>query len=304
MTGHFGGNKNANHSKAGFRWCVFISVLALIADPRRKRIWAITITMIGVVTFDFAADFIDGPIKAYLFDVCSHEDKERGLHYHALFTGREYSRKSLLKLPRTGRHFHWSHLVSIHVRIFEWMDLLMECSHHAGSFSAFLWTNQLVTGLWRFCKGSLHKSHVWRHLQLQWKGALVHFAFSSSFFKISNVASALLRSLLKMQLPGPLLQLFWFNGFETGPRSLHFNKYPGWFCLYGPANICILCFDMFCLCSQPGRSHEKQDLEFCSVSVSTAKSSACTWQLWGQCWSFVPTCEWWTGKKGAAQPRE
>ncbi|XP_045643374.1 membrane-associated transporter protein isoform X2 [Ursus americanus] len=64
-------------------------VSALIADPRRKRIWAITITMIGVVTFDFAADFIDGPIKAYLFDVCSHEDKERGLHYHALFTDQE-----------------------------------------------------------------------------------------------------------------------------------------------------------------------------------------------------------------------
>jgi len=43
--------------------------------------------MLGVVLFDFAADFIDGPIKAYLFDVCSHEDKEKGLHYHALFTG-------------------------------------------------------------------------------------------------------------------------------------------------------------------------------------------------------------------------
>lgn len=40
--------------------------------------------MFGVVMFDFAADFIDGPIKAYLFDVCSHRDKERGLHYHAL----------------------------------------------------------------------------------------------------------------------------------------------------------------------------------------------------------------------------
>uniref|UniRef100_H0WZX3 Solute carrier family 45 member 2 n=1 Tax=Otolemur garnettii TaxID=30611 RepID=H0WZX3_OTOGA len=60
---------------------------ALIANPRRKRVWAISITMIGVVLFDFAADFIDGPIKAYLFDVCSHGDKERGLHYHALFTG-------------------------------------------------------------------------------------------------------------------------------------------------------------------------------------------------------------------------
>lgn len=78
---------------------MFIFHLVLIADPRRKLIWAITITMIGVVLFDFAADFIDGPIKAYLFDVCSHQDKERGLHYHALFTGREYSRKSLLWLP-------------------------------------------------------------------------------------------------------------------------------------------------------------------------------------------------------------
>ncbi|XP_011354765.1 membrane-associated transporter protein isoform X1 [Pteropus vampyrus] len=62
-------------------------VSALIADPRRRLIWTITITMIGVVLFDFAADFIDGPIKAYLFDVCSHQDKERGLYYHALFTG-------------------------------------------------------------------------------------------------------------------------------------------------------------------------------------------------------------------------
>ncbi|KAM9331024.1 membrane-associated transporter protein [Gastrophryne carolinensis] len=52
-----------------------------------KKTWAIVITMLGVVAFDFAADFIDGPIKAYLFDVCSHQDKERGLHYHALFTG-------------------------------------------------------------------------------------------------------------------------------------------------------------------------------------------------------------------------
>ncbi|XP_008058824.1 membrane-associated transporter protein [Carlito syrichta] len=62
-------------------------VAALIANPRRKLVWAISVTMVGVVLFDFAADFIDGPIKAYLFDVCSHQDKERGLHYHALFTG-------------------------------------------------------------------------------------------------------------------------------------------------------------------------------------------------------------------------
>ncbi|XP_075399113.1 membrane-associated transporter protein [Tenrec ecaudatus] len=63
----------------------FIS--ALIADPSKRRIGAISITMLGVVLFDFAADFMDGPIKAYLFDVCSHQDIERGLHYHALFTG-------------------------------------------------------------------------------------------------------------------------------------------------------------------------------------------------------------------------
>ena len=89
-TGSLGGNKNVDRSKPGFRRPTVVSLLALIADSRRKPIWAISITMIGVVLFDFAADFIDGPIKAYLFDVCTHRDKERGLHYHALFTGREY----------------------------------------------------------------------------------------------------------------------------------------------------------------------------------------------------------------------
>ncbi|XP_021505050.1 membrane-associated transporter protein [Meriones unguiculatus] len=63
------------------------AVSALVANPRKKQIWAVSLTMIGVVLFDFSADFIDGPIKAYLFDVCSHQDKEKGLHYHALFTG-------------------------------------------------------------------------------------------------------------------------------------------------------------------------------------------------------------------------
>jgi hypothetical protein len=79
-----------------------VSLLALIANPRMKLVWAISITMIGVVLFDFAADFVDGPIKAYLFDVCSHQDKEKGLHYHALFTGRDYFRKPLLQLSRQG----------------------------------------------------------------------------------------------------------------------------------------------------------------------------------------------------------
>ncbi|XP_010875576.1 membrane-associated transporter protein [Esox lucius] len=62
-------------------------VSAIVQDRSLKRIWAIVIVMFGVVLFDFAADFIDGPVKAYLFDVCSHTDRERGLHYHALLTG-------------------------------------------------------------------------------------------------------------------------------------------------------------------------------------------------------------------------
>ncbi|KAG7499489.1 membrane-associated transporter protein [Solea senegalensis] len=59
----------------------------LIVDRSQRSTWAIVVVMLGVVLFDFAADFIEGPIKAYLFDVCSHQDKERGLHYHALLTG-------------------------------------------------------------------------------------------------------------------------------------------------------------------------------------------------------------------------
>ncbi|NXC13627.1 S45A2 protein, partial [Corythaeola cristata] len=64
-----------------------VMISAFIGERDKRRTWAIVITMLGVVLFDFAADFIDGPIKAYLFDVCSHQDKERGLHYHALLTG-------------------------------------------------------------------------------------------------------------------------------------------------------------------------------------------------------------------------
>ncbi|KAM3873950.1 membrane-associated transporter protein [Diretmus argenteus] len=62
-------------------------VSGLVSDRSLKRTWAILVVMSGVVLFDFAADFIDGPIKAYLFDVCSYQDKERGLHYHAILTG-------------------------------------------------------------------------------------------------------------------------------------------------------------------------------------------------------------------------
>ncbi|XP_076139271.1 membrane-associated transporter protein [Alosa pseudoharengus] len=62
-------------------------ISAIVQDKTLKTTWAIVVVMAGVVLFDFAADFIDGPVKAYLFDVCSYQDKERGLHYHALLTG-------------------------------------------------------------------------------------------------------------------------------------------------------------------------------------------------------------------------
>ncbi|KAL7844031.1 hypothetical protein SRHO_G00225700 [Serrasalmus rhombeus] len=62
-------------------------VSAIVRHRGVKRTWSIVVVMFGVVLFDFAADFIDGPVKAYLFDVCSYQDKERGLHYHALLTG-------------------------------------------------------------------------------------------------------------------------------------------------------------------------------------------------------------------------
>ncbi|NXO73768.1 S45A2 protein, partial [Phainopepla nitens] len=64
-----------------------VMISAFIDERDKQRTWSIVVTMLGVVLFDFAADFIDCPIKAYLFDVCSHQDKEKGLHYHALFTG-------------------------------------------------------------------------------------------------------------------------------------------------------------------------------------------------------------------------
>lgn len=64
------------------------SLTVLVVDQGTWKMWAIIITMLGVVLFDFAADFIDGPIKAYLFDVCTHQDKQKGLHYHALLTGK------------------------------------------------------------------------------------------------------------------------------------------------------------------------------------------------------------------------
>uniref|UniRef100_UPI00358ED006 membrane-associated transporter protein n=1 Tax=Myxine glutinosa TaxID=7769 RepID=UPI00358ED006 len=62
-------------------------VEALVVAGHVETFWPIAIAMLGIVLFDFSADLIDGPIKAYLFDVCSHADKMRGLHWQALLTG-------------------------------------------------------------------------------------------------------------------------------------------------------------------------------------------------------------------------
>ncbi|XP_061783062.1 membrane-associated transporter protein [Nerophis lumbriciformis] len=64
-----------------------LAISALVKNRSLRSTWAIVVVMVGVVVFDFAADFIEGPIKAYLFDVCSYQDKERGLYYHAVLTG-------------------------------------------------------------------------------------------------------------------------------------------------------------------------------------------------------------------------
>lgn len=50
--------------------------------------WAIGVVVAGVVVFDFSADFIEGPIRAYVMDVCDKEDVKRGLYYQAIFTGK------------------------------------------------------------------------------------------------------------------------------------------------------------------------------------------------------------------------
>lgn len=72
--------------KLYFHYMFHVSVL--VQHIGWKTTWSIVVVMFGVVMFDFSADFIDGPVKAYLFDVCSYQDKERGLHYHALLTGK------------------------------------------------------------------------------------------------------------------------------------------------------------------------------------------------------------------------
>ena len=74
-----------------------------------------------------------------------------------------------------------------------------------------------------------------------------------------------------------------------------------WFSPRPNQGIFILCFDIFSLLSWSGMSHEKQNLEFCSDYISTAKSRPAH-----RSQQFVVCANIWIvniGKNGAAQQR-
>ncbi|XP_072308732.1 proton-associated sugar transporter A isoform X2 [Eucyclogobius newberryi] len=59
----------------------------LMADTALNHKWGIILTVCGVVLMDFSADSADNPSHAYMMDVCSPEDQDRGLNIHALLAG-------------------------------------------------------------------------------------------------------------------------------------------------------------------------------------------------------------------------
>uniref|UniRef100_A0A8C4YX96 Solute carrier family 45 member 1 n=1 Tax=Gadus morhua TaxID=8049 RepID=A0A8C4YX96_GADMO len=58
-----------------------------LADTATNHKWGIILTICGVVLMDFSADSADNPSHAYMMDVCSPEDQDRGLNIHALLAG-------------------------------------------------------------------------------------------------------------------------------------------------------------------------------------------------------------------------
>lgn len=58
-----------------------------LADTPTNHKWGIILTVCGVVLMDFSADSADNPSHAYMMDVCSPEDQDRGLNIHALLAG-------------------------------------------------------------------------------------------------------------------------------------------------------------------------------------------------------------------------
>ncbi|KAM9685684.1 proton-associated sugar transporter A isoform 2-T2 [Trichechus inunguis] len=58
-----------------------------LADTASNHKWGILLTVCGVVLMDFSADSADNPSHAYMMDVCSPMDQDRGLNIHALLAG-------------------------------------------------------------------------------------------------------------------------------------------------------------------------------------------------------------------------
>ncbi|KFP85257.1 Proton-associated sugar transporter A, partial [Acanthisitta chloris] len=56
-------------------------------DTENNHKWGIILTVCGVVLMDFSADSADNPSHAYMMDVCSPADQDRGLNIHALLAG-------------------------------------------------------------------------------------------------------------------------------------------------------------------------------------------------------------------------
>ncbi|KAM4702643.1 proton-associated sugar transporter A [Rhinophrynus dorsalis] len=57
------------------------------SDTVSDHKWGLILTICGVVLMDFSADSADNPSHAYMMDVCSPEDQDRGLNIHALLGG-------------------------------------------------------------------------------------------------------------------------------------------------------------------------------------------------------------------------
>ncbi|XP_056410566.1 proton-associated sugar transporter A isoform X2 [Hyla sarda] len=58
-----------------------------VSDTNNDHKWGLILTICGVVLMDFSADSADSPSHAYMMDVCSPEDQDRGLNIHALLGG-------------------------------------------------------------------------------------------------------------------------------------------------------------------------------------------------------------------------
>ncbi|XP_061456860.1 proton-associated sugar transporter A isoform X3 [Rhineura floridana] len=58
-----------------------------LTDTVNNHKWGIALTICGVILMDFCADSADNPSHAYMMDVCSPSDQDRGLNIHALLAG-------------------------------------------------------------------------------------------------------------------------------------------------------------------------------------------------------------------------